>query len=199
MKNNKPDYDGAIKHILERLERDLSPDLFYHGVAHTLDVLEAVDLCAKLEGIDGDDLEILKTGAAYHDSGFLGQYHENEETGIKIAKENLPEFGFDYKKISIISGIILATKIPQKPTNKLEELMCDADLDNLGREDFYVKTELLRLELSKQGIYKSPKEWYAGTLKFLSNHNYFTNAAKSFRQIGKEKHINEIKEILGIK
>ena len=36
----------------------------------------------------------------------------------------------------LFSQLILATKVPQKPKNKLEKIICDADLDYLGREDF---------------------------------------------------------------
>ena len=75
--------------------------------------------------------------------------------------------------------------------------MCDADLDNFGREDFFIKTELLRLELAKQNIEISPRNWYKNTLKLLEGHNYFTDSAKKLRKKGKEKHIQEIKELLG--
>ena len=30
----------------------------------------------------------------------------------------------------------MATKLPPKPTNKLEEIMCDADLDYLGQKRY---------------------------------------------------------------
>ena len=111
----------------------------------------------------------------------------------------LPNYGYNKWQIEIISGIIMATKLPQNPKTKLQEIMCDADLDNLGREDFFVKTESLRLELEKHGIKKTPLEWAKDTVKFLESHTYFTDAAKKLRQKGKENNIRKLKAIYSLK
>ncbi len=191
----KPNYAAAEKYVFKRLERKLSPDLFFHGLPHTRDdVLPAIERYARLEGISGKELILLKTGGLCHDMGFLEQYQNNEAIGTRIAREFLPKFGYSQQHIEVISGIIIATQLPQNPKTNLEEIMCDADLDNLGREDFYIKTELLRLELAKQGIQKTPKEWYEGLIVFLEQHYYFTQAAIQLRHKRKERHLMEIKE-----
>ncbi|TKJ17133.1 phosphohydrolase [Candidatus Woesearchaeota archaeon B3_Woes] len=201
----KPDYAAAEKYVFGRLERELSPDLFFHGLPHTRDdVLPAIERYARLEGVSGEKLILLKTGGLCHDMGFLEQYQNNEPIGVEIARKSLPNFGYSPQDIEVISGIIMATEIMatgilQNPKTKLEEIMCDADLDNLGREDFYIKTELLRLELAKHGIQKTPKEWYEGLIVFLERHHYFTQSARELRQEGKKRHIREIKELLGYK
>lgn len=76
--------------------------------------------------------------------------------------------------------------------------MCDADLDNLGREDFYEKAELLGRESAIYGVPKSPRAWYEELLPFLESHQYFTKAARHLRQERKEQHMGEIKDLLGI-
>lgn len=139
------------------------------------------------------------TGALFHDTGFLRRYNNNEEIGAEIVRKTLPRFGYEDGHIELVAGLVLATKLPQKPASGLGEFLCDADLDNLGREDFYVRGELLRRELAEQGIIYSPKEWYKNSLKFLQNHRYFTKAARELRSERKRKHIREIKEILGVK
>ncbi len=196
----KPNYAAAEKYVFKRLERKLSPDLFFHGLPHTRDdVLPAIERYARLEGISGEELILLKTGGLCHDMGFLEQYQNNEAIGARIARKFLPKFGYSQQHIEVISGIIIATQLPQNPKTNLEEIMCDADLDNLGREDFYIKTELLRLELAKQGIQKTPKEWYEYLIVFLEQHHYFTQAAIQLRHKRKERHLMEIKEFFGYK
>ncbi len=201
----KPNYAAAKEYALGRLERELPLDLSFHGLPHTRDdVLPAIERYAKSEGIVGEELILLRTGALYHDTGFLVQYQNNEPIGARIARESLPNFGYSPQDIEVSSGIIMATEIRatgilQNPKTKLEEIMCDADLDNLGREDFYIKTELLRLELTKHGIQKTPREWYEGLIVFLEQHHYFTQSAIQLRQEGKERHLREIKELLGYK
>ena len=88
--------------------------------------------------------------------------------------------------------------MPQKPKTKLEKIMCDADLDNFGRKDFFIQTELVKRELVKKGVKISQKRWYEQTVKLLENHKYFTKASKKLRNKRKEKNIHKIKNILGI-
>ena len=77
----------AKEHILSKLEKDLSPNLYYHGIHHTIDVFKAVERFATVEGVKGNDLTILKTAALYHDAGFIIQYMEHEAASVVIAKE----------------------------------------------------------------------------------------------------------------
>ena len=72
-------FQHAKQYALHRLERELSPNLLYHGIAHTRDdVVLAVKLLANMEGIHGDSLSLLLTAAWFHDLGFVEQpqYHE---------------------------------------------------------------------------------------------------------------------------
>jgi len=195
----KQDYEGAEKHVFTMLEQGLDKNLYYHNLGHTKDVLEAVERLSLSENVEYDDFLLLKTAALYHDTGFLIRYNKNEEAGVGIARGSLKKYGYNKKQIENIAGIIMATEMPQNPETKLEQIICDADLDNLGREDFYIKGELLRLELAKQGVEISPRNWYNSSLNLLENHHYFTKSAKELRQKRKEEHIKEIKELLGIK
>ena len=193
----KQDYLGAKKEIFRRLKK-LPKSCFFHDILHTKDVLRGVEKLSLLEGIKGYKLLLLKTAAVCHDIGHLFGAKEHEKAGVRMIKKILPTHGYNAKDIKIISKIIMATKMPQNPKTKVQKIICDADLDNLGREDYFVRSELLRLELAKQGIHKTAKEWYEFSLKFLQEHNYFTESAKNLRQKKKEQNIEEIKELLGI-
>lgn len=56
------DFEGAKKCILNKLKSELSSELHYHSVDHTLDVLDAVTRLAEMENVNGHDQVLLKTG-----------------------------------------------------------------------------------------------------------------------------------------
>jgi uncharacterized protein len=192
------DFVGARDYIVERLARSLPADLYYHGVHHTVnDVLPAVRNYARLAGIDGDELLLLETAACYHDCGYLKQYQANEPIAVEMAAEALPGFGYSPAQIEIIGRIIMATRLPQKPETLLEQIICDADLDSLGRDDFFISSHRLRLERAAYGQPTNILEWYKMQLTFLKSHAYFTEVARDMRDAGKKKNIEEIKRLLG--
>jgi ligand-binding sensor domain-containing protein/class 3 adenylate cyclase/predicted metal-dependent HD superfamily phosphohydrolase len=187
-------YRKAEKYIISRLEQELSDDLFYHSIAHTKDVCHAVERIGKTEGIKGEDLFLLKTAALYHDAGFVKKYSNNEDVGVEMAKEALPRYGYSQEQIEVVSKLIMATRIPQKPTDKLEEIICDADLDYLGREDFHKIADKLKREFLANGVVKNDKNWDELQIKFLGNHKYFTSTSRKLRETIKQQHLAEIKK-----
>ncbi len=192
---NERDYQKIKKYVFRELKK-LPRNLYYHGIYHTKDVLKAAKRITKLEKISGKKLLILKTAVLFHDIGFLKQYKNNESIGAKMAQKTLPIYNYSKKEIETISKIILATKMPQKPKTKYEKIMCDADLDNFGRKDFFKQTEDVRKEFLYQGTKIPKKDWLKQTLKLLENHRYFTKGARKLRNKGKEKNIKKIKNML---
>ena len=110
-----------------------------------------------------------------------------------IAAEYLPDFGYTPEQIEKIRGMIMATKIPQSPKNHLEEIICDADLDYLGRDDFFAIGDKLFAELNMYGIIDSENDWNKLQVTFLEKHNYFTKSAIKNRKAKKEEHLQLIK------
>lgn len=189
-------YMKAERYIMRLLEKKLSPKLHYHSIDHTRDVTEAAERIALLEGIKGEDLFLLQTAATYHDAGFVEQYDANEPVGAAMAERILPKYGYTEDQIKIISDLIHATKIPHQPKNHLEEIICDADLDYLGREDFHEIADKLRRELREHGKINSDRLWDEIQIKFLTQHKYFTKSAIDTRQPSKEKHLKDIRKRL---
>src|SRR3989338_2590089 len=204
----KPDFEGAKSYILGRLEKELSQNLFYHGVHHTRDdVLLAFERLSEIEGVSEEDLLLGKTAALYHDVGYLEQYAKNEPIGVRIARETLPGFGYAPNQICRVGEVIMATqlqmvagKLIQVPDRNdlLQMIMCDADLDTLGRDDWFSISESLRRELKEYGIYQTPRQWAVVSLDFQENHSYFTNAAQRLRNEGKQRNITELKDLLRV-
>ena len=190
-------YRNAEKYIVKRLKADLPDGLHYHGIHHTMDVCEAVERLAIWEGITGEELYLLKTAALFHDAGFIHSYESNEPIGAQLAKEMLPNFGYTDDQIELIIKLIEATKIPHNPQTHLEKMMCDADLDYLGRKDFFPIADTLKQELVEFGKIKGTEEnWIEMNINFLSAHKYFTKSAQERRDPEKEKRIEELKEKL---
>ncbi len=201
-----PNYQQAERYVMDRLEHDLPPELFYHGLHHTKDhVVPDTQTLAAAQGVCGEEALLLQTGALYHDIGFVEQYWDNEPFGARIAEETLPAFGYTPGHIEVVKGLILATQFPQRPQQLLEEILCDADLYNLGGEDsFWIAGErLIRERIAHQQAiphgYRLPPTlyaWYERQCRFLENHSFFTTAAQQSQAQGKEHNLETIKTLL---
>jgi class 3 adenylate cyclase/ligand-binding sensor domain-containing protein/predicted metal-dependent HD superfamily phosphohydrolase len=189
-------YKKAERHIMKVLKKGLPENLHYHGIHHTYDVVKAVERIAIMEGVLDDDIFVLKSAATYHDAGFVEQYDSNEPVGARLAEEILPKYGYTDEQIEVVKKLIYATIIPHKPSSKLEEIICDADLDYLGRDDFFEIADTLRMELRDHGKIKSDRLWDEIQVKFLTQHKYFTKSAKKMRDAKKAEHLEVIKQKL---
>jgi uncharacterized protein len=190
------DYEKAKAFVFAKLTTDLLPDLTYHGIHHTKDVLTAVIMLAKAEQMSPTDTLLIKSAALYHDIGFTETYKDHEEAGCEIARKSLPQFGYNPVHTEQICGMIMATKIPQTPHNIMEQILCDADLDYLGRKDFYPISNTLFQEFMHYGTVRERKEWDRLQVKFFESHHYFTETANALRLPEKNKRLAELKEIV---
>jgi ligand-binding sensor domain-containing protein/class 3 adenylate cyclase/HD superfamily phosphodiesterase len=193
---DKFSFKKSESRILKLLSEKLPEGLYYHGIHHTIDVTNSAEEIAREEGVEGEDLFLLKTAALFHDAGFVQEYVKNEKIGVTYAREVLPKYGYTERQIDIIDAIIMATEIPQNPKTHLEMIMCDADLDYLGREDFYEISESLKKELIAFGKIKSDRQWDEMQIPFLEKHQFFTETNRRRRQPNKLKRLEEIRSKL---
>jgi uncharacterized protein len=189
-------YAKAEQFILDKLKSGLPENLYYHGLHHVLDVLSSAEMLGEMENINGHDMELLRLAALFHDSGYVFSAKDHEIKGCNIARESLPGFGYSAEEIETICGMIMATRYPQKPHNLLEEIICDADLDYLGRDDFFEIGSTLFREMNNNGSITDEKDWNKHQEIFLSSHHYFTKAANDLRRVKKEQHLSKIREVL---
>jgi uncharacterized protein len=188
---------AAKEFILNKLKTELKQDLYYHCLNHTLDVYESAKKLAALENISDTDLVLLETAALFHDTGFLAGYADHEEQSVKVTKKILPGFGYSESDIEVICRMILSTRLPQQPVTLLEKILCDADLDYLGRDDFFMIANKLLCEWNENGIPITLKKWYNVQVNFLMNNHYFTKSAISLRKEKKRENLSQILELLG--
>ncbi len=184
------DFEGARFYALNQLEAELSPQLYYHSLIHTRDdVVPAVARIASGEHITGETLTLLLTAAYFHDIGFTQQRQEHEAIGARIAADMLPDFGYTAEQIALIQSMIMATHIPQLAATPLEQILADADLDVLGRDDFFSRNKALRDEVEAFAGKQADIAWYEGQIRFMRNHRYFTATARALRDTAKSRHI----------
>jgi len=192
-----PDFEGARRYALERLGRELAPMLRYHCLTHTRDdVAVAAERLADLEGLQGEERLLLLTAAYFHDIGYVERRADHETAGMRIAQEVLPRFGYSEEQVQAISQMLLATQLPQAPLTLAEQILADADLDVLGRDDYWARSRELRAEWEFFGLQVSDDEWYRSQLDFLSQHRYFTASARRLRQTTKQQHMARLKRLL---
>jgi class 3 adenylate cyclase len=182
--------------ILDRLERELPDNLFYHNVKHTVDVVTEVELIGWGEGCSDEEILLLKTAGLFHDAGHIIAYNNHEFHGTRIAREMLPGYNYTPEQIERICTFIMATKLPPVPTNLLESIICDSDLDYLGRSDFIPVSNTLYEELKARDMMKSLNDWNKLQVKFISEHQYFTNTARSLREVNKQLQIERIQNLI---
>lgn len=189
-------YQQIKSEILSLLQNKLPRHLSYHSVSHIEDVIKASREIGEAEGLSEGNLLMLETAALFHDTGFLYGSKNHEEKSCEIAQEYLPKYGYSVAQIELIKGMIMATKIPQSPQNHMEQILADADLDYLGRDDFFIIGDKLYEELAMFGIISSERDWNLLQERFLENHHYFTKTAIERRSDKKNQNLAIIKSKL---
>ncbi|MBO4244421.1 MAG: HD domain-containing protein [Bacteroidales bacterium] len=182
--------------ILDKLERELPPFLYYHNTRHTIDVVNQVEIIGYGEEVSDEDLLLLKTAALFHDTGYVVGSDNHEYFGTQIAREILPKWNYTQEQIEKICQLIMATKLPPNPKDKFERIMCDADLVYLGRTDFIPVSNMLYDELKALGSNLDIDTWNQKQVDFLSKHQYFTQTAHKVLEVGKEYQIERLKNLI---
>ncbi|HCW08673.1 MAG TPA: hypothetical protein DGG95_15040, partial [Cytophagales bacterium] len=186
-----PDFDSAEKFINEMLEQKM-PKLPYHNLDHVKDVFQSAQVIAEHENVSEEEVKIIRIAALLHDIGFIHGSKNHEQRGAEMAQEILPSYGFNNEQIEIISKMILATRLPQSPTTHLEKILCDADLDYLGRDDFFKIGNGLFKEMLDAGVVDTEREWNIMQRTFLQGHRYHTEFSQKHREPKKQEGLDKI-------
>ncbi|MEO7216322.1 hypothetical protein [Mucilaginibacter sp.] len=183
----------AENYVRELLSTQLSPDMYFHDLGHTERVVKAAIDIAQNSGFSKKETIIVEIAAWFHDTGYCYAYTGHEDNSIAIAATFLKQQGADEKFIAKISGCILATQIPQNPTNLMEEVLCDADLSHFSRADYPERAAMLRMEwaarLKKE---YTDRDWFQSNISLLTRHTYFTPYGKTVLQQNKLNNIDAL-------
>jgi adenylate cyclase len=191
------DFEHMRSDVLNKLKSMLPDEVIYHDLGHTLNVEKAAIRLGRLEGLHEDEMLLLRTAALFHDTGFIFTYQHNELHAVRLMEQMLPKYGFTADQIQLIREMILATSLDIKPVGLLQEILCDADHDYLGRADYYVVFSKLRDEMIAYGADLSEEGWIQLQIKFLEvTHQFYTITALNIRQKGKMNRLAELKVAL---
>lgn len=187
--NNRQQLFEEVKQVVFQLLTDkLPPHLYYHCLDHTEDVLREAARLAKAEQLSNQETLLVLLAAVFHDTGFIQSPQDHEARSCDIAREMLNKFPLTTEELDSICEAIMATKIPQVPMSKIAEVLCDADLDYLGRNDYDEISDRLFREIKHSNPNFSLSDWIKLQDNFLKAHHYYT--ATSQRERNEMKAVN---------
>ena len=182
------------KYVELFLKENLSNGIYYHDLEHTQEVVDASKEIGIASNLSNDELETVLIAAWFHDTGYYKGMKDHEANSRDVADKFLKQEGAGKEKIDAVGGCIMATKIPQNPSNLMEEVLCDADLYHVSTREFFKKSELLRKEFSL--VFPDEiqlDEWFKNSIKFLKNHSFFTSYAKEKLLPAKKENLKKLK------
>ena len=189
-----------VQSVLEELRSKLPPNLKYHCAKHTDNVLSEVVYFAVTDGLPEREIHLLAVAAAYHDAGFLIRIPDNEELGAEMAEKAMRAAkGYSQQEIRLVKDMIMDTKLKdsgvdykKRPSSELSKYLLDADLSNLGREDFFARLEQLHQEMGGD-----PELHLHNSYRLLKNHHWLTPAATAAREECKQRNLAKLAERIG--
>lgn len=183
----------AQKHVIELLNKKLANGFLYHNLAHTQHVVEKTKELIEAEALSETHSSQLLLAAWFHDTGFIKGAKKHEEESVATAMTFLNETTVSKEDKTIISELILATKIDYTPKNLLEKVIRDADCSHLGSKNFSNFTPLLRKEWELTcDRTLTETEWLSENINFLTNHRFYTNHAASNWESQKGKNLAQL-------
>ena len=180
------------KFVMDLLKGKLPEKYYYHNLEHTKYTMEKAIEIGRHEHCSEKEIDLLWVAALWHDIGFINTYAGHEEEGCKLAWQYLPGYGFSTSDINTICGMVMATKIPQSPQHKLEEILADADLEYFGADNPESKAALLFSELQTLDPSLTNEAWDQIQISFLQHHHYFTNYCQKNKEPAKQDYLNKL-------
>jgi predicted metal-dependent HD superfamily phosphohydrolase len=183
------------KYTTDLIKNTPKNGLVYHTIDHTWQVVKNAEIIGAKENFSIDEMNILLASAWFHDTGYVNSYKGHEEESVVVAADFLKLNKIESDIIQIVSDCISATAIPQKPTNKIAEALCDADMMHLGMGNYFEFAENLRLEIKYFAGKKYKKyEFLLDSVLVFEEHSYFTKYCQEEITKIKENNFEELKE-----
>jgi predicted metal-dependent HD superfamily phosphohydrolase len=187
--------DGVKLELIHFFNKHRNLGFVYHNREHTEQVVGHVKDISDHYQLPEKDRFIVTSAAWFHDMGyFTGNAEDHEQRGADAAAEFLNKKGVSEEEITAVQRCILATRLPQAPTNLLEQIVCDSDLFHFGTEEFAERNKLMRKEAEwRKGIKISKKDWRKGTIKLLETHRYHTDFCQRLLNGKKAANLSRLK------
>jgi predicted metal-dependent HD superfamily phosphohydrolase len=164
----------AKTYVTTLFEEKLPRQLVYHSLKHTAVVVKEAKNLGEASHLSEADQEALVLAAWFHDTGYTEVYDGHEYRSMELAGQWLNEQGYPADRIRLIQDAIRATHRDEAAETELQQLLVDADMSGMGREEFFANAELLRAE------------WESVLGKCYSNTEQFKDNIKEQRKLLKK-------------
>lgn len=187
---------SAASYVRELFDKNRKPELLYHCLDHTENVVLAAQKIADHYQLDEHDYVAVMIATWFHDIGYLfTTADKHEEKSVELATEFIRKYQDDDTLVAKFKECIMATVMPQHPVSLISKIVCDADLFHLGTGAFADINKQVRKEMEMRIGHKIPgQEWRRQTIALLEKQEYHTDFAKALLQKGKEQNIAKLKE-----
>ena len=171
---------GRVGQVYSYARRN-APKHPFHNIGHIASVLGAAIRIAELEGIKKNSraFQVLEASVLLHDIIYEKGKTDNEARSVEVAKRILPAAGFNKREVNLACRLIMATNPGTNPKSKLEKIISDADLHNLGTKDFWHENRLVAIENGKN---PNSREHLEGTLAFIGGFEFRTESGRKLYQ-----------------
>lgn len=187
--------EDVKQYVVSYFDAYQDPDLIYHNLGHTKDVVAAATKIANHYQLSDEDFFAVVAASWFHDTGYFTDKAEHEAKSISIAEHELKQLKVSAEVIDKVKGCILATEMPQKPVGLLQEIICDADLFHLGTDDFRERSKMVRKEIEKvKNIVLDKDLWREKSIELLQSHHYFTDYCRLLLGDQQQKNLDRLLE-----
>jgi adenylate cyclase len=189
-------YEDLESEILVKIENEIPKNIYFHDSQRAKELCIKVELFALSEQIPDEEILNLKTAALFHEVGFIHGYNDRFNFAMDKAREILPVFGYRPEQIEAICKLICSINIPPAPKNKFEEILNDANLDYLAKQDFKEQSLNFYKELVEYNLVTDMIEWYKYQIELLTKYDFFTQSANKMAEVKRKDQIKEVVAIL---
>lgn len=184
--------DEALSYLAGHLDKRYS----YHNAQHTLEVCNGVKLFADQCDLPRSDYSALRIASIFHDFGYLERDYDNEKLAFPYMEDFGRRFNIPQQLLILADKLIMETAFPYFPVTPAGKLLCDADIEYIGRECFLTKAELFRQELAAGGVVYTDEQWWKLEMEFLQKNHFFTDVCRKLRDAGRVINIGKVQDIL---
>jgi Family of unknown function (DUF5706) len=179
--------DTAL-YIKDYYTNHFTEQFYFHHYNRTVSVVRNCDALAVNMDLGKQESKLAHLATWFLELGYCKDYHHYQKKSVELAREFFKTKGLDDDQWEKIEECILSTRIPQQPVSAISQLVCDASMYHLAEKDAVQHADALRAEY--EAITKTQftdEEWLNENIKMLSNHFYFTSAARELFQKRKDK------------
>lgn len=168
--------------------------LHFHDLVHARKVYSQSFLLCRSEEIEQEDRLLVRTAAMMMFTGLTQTFSNFENRSAVICREVLPDFSYSEIQIDQICNLILATKLPFEPKNRLEGILIDTRMEYLGRPDYPEQIKKQFKELQEAGIKINGQQFKKQQLELLYEFRFFTTAASRLREVSGEEQMTLLEQ-----